>query len=594
MAMRIRFRLVCAVLLFAFSAPAQAADPAWIQVNSRNFTLFTDTTEAKGRRLLEDFESRLAALSSVLGGIPQRQFPVEVFLFSKREEFLETAPKPVGPDAPPEFDKSAYLLRGPDRVFVVARDKAPADIADDVGHALGHVFFERLVMWRPFWMAEGASEYFRKVGRAPDTTRIAEKDGYTVADLLEIVASKDYQDDARPTAFRVEAHRLFRVTIAEHGAAFRDYLASLRTEEGRETKLKVDTDALQTRFDAYVETRIAAASGAYDIKLQPSSDAIATHRGDLLLAAKKTSEAAEWYKGDSREAGAGRAILARYSRSSNEAIRVLDRAFRELPDAGLVAFHLGSIETKTPADVELQVRALERAAEMLPRLGRARGQLARVYTLAGNGQEALTQVDRALELEPEYADEFYAIRSEALLGLARYGDANKAIQTAAVLPHGDASQNYNLKASEMERRVEQTRRDADNKRLEEIRAEVAARVAEREPPPPPPPPPPPERFGSIQYTMQSTRQTAIVNAPLPVFAGALVQKGVAGNITIQVTIGADGKVAQATIADSQVPEMNAVTLESVKKWTFAPVPSAPAGRGSAAFDARIVIRFSVQ
>jgi TonB family protein len=589
--MRIRFTLACAVLMLAVSAPAWAADPVWIQVTSRNFTLFTDTTEAKGRRLLEDFEVRLASLGSVLGEIPQRQFPVEIFLFSKREEFLETAPKPTGPDAPLEFEKSGYLLRGPDRVFVVARDKSPEDIADDVGHALGHVFFERLVMWRPFWMAEGAAEYFRKVGRSPDTKRIADKDGYPVADLLDIVASQDYQDDARPTAFRVQAHRLFRLVIGEHGAAFREYLASLRTEEGKEAKLKVDAGALQTRFDAYVETRIVPLSAAANIKLQPSSDAVSVHRGDLLLAAKKTSEAADWYKGDSPEARAGRAVLTRYARSANEAIRALDRAFRELPDAGLVAFHLGSIETKTPADIELQVRALERATELLPGLGRARGQLARVYALAGNGHEALTQVDRALELEPEYADELYAIRAEAYLALARYGDANRAIQTAVALPHWDASQNYNFKASEMARRVEQTRRDADSKRLQEIRSEVSARVAEREPPPPPRPPPPPERFGSVQYTMQSTRQTSIVSAPLPVFANALVQKGTAGNITLQVTIGSDGKVTQASIAESQVPEMNAATLEAVKKWTFTPVS---AGRGPIAFDARIVVRFIVQ
>src|SRR5436190_138401 len=360
-------RLLLAVLLLASSLPARAADPVWIQITSRNFTLFTDTTEVKGRRLLEDFEGRLASLGGALGEIPQRQFPVEVFLFSKREEFLETAPKPTGPDAPTEFDKSAYLLRGPDRVFVVARDKSPEDIADDVGHALGHVFFERIVMWRPFWVAEGAAEYFRKVGRAPDTKRVSEKDGYTVADLLEIVASKDYQDDARPTAFRAQAHRLFRLAVAEHGTAFRDYLTSLKTEDGKEAKLKVDAAALQTRFDAYAETRIAPGSGAFNVKLVPSSDVISVHRGDLLLAARKTTEAADWYKGDSREARSARAILTRFSRSSNEAIRALDRAFHDLPDSGLLAFHLGSIETKTPADIELQARALERSAELLPR-----------------------------------------------------------------------------------------------------------------------------------------------------------------------------------------------------------------------------------
>ena len=111
--MRIRFSLGCAALLLALSLPVRGADLVWIQLNSRNFILYTDTTEIKGRRLLEDFEGRLAAMGTALGGIPQRQFPVEVFLFSNREEFLEAAPRPTGPDAPGEFAKSAYLWRGP-------------------------------------------------------------------------------------------------------------------------------------------------------------------------------------------------------------------------------------------------------------------------------------------------------------------------------------------------------------------------------------------------------------------------------------------------------------------------------------------------
>src|SRR5688572_5253346 len=84
--MRIRFNLACAVLLLALSLPAKAADPVWIQLSSPNFVLYTDTTEIKGRRLLEDFEGRFAALETVIGGIPQRQFPIQVFLFSKKED----------------------------------------------------------------------------------------------------------------------------------------------------------------------------------------------------------------------------------------------------------------------------------------------------------------------------------------------------------------------------------------------------------------------------------------------------------------------------------------------------------------------------
>ena len=93
--MRIRFGLLCAAVLLAFSAPVRGADPVWIQITSRNFVVYTDTTEIKGRRLLEDLERRLGALGSALGGIPQRQFPVEVVLFSKQDEFMEAAPPPA-------------------------------------------------------------------------------------------------------------------------------------------------------------------------------------------------------------------------------------------------------------------------------------------------------------------------------------------------------------------------------------------------------------------------------------------------------------------------------------------------------------------
>jgi TonB family protein len=588
--MRIRFRLLCAVLLLAFSAPARAAEPVWVQVSSPNFTVFTDTTELKGRRLLEDFEGRLAALKSVLGNIPNRQFPVEILLFSKKEDLNPYLPTRTSSEEVIEL-KSAYLVRGADRIFIVARDKAPEDIADDVGHALGHIYFERLGLWRPFWMAEGAAEYFRKVGRSPDTKRISEKDGFTVADLLDIVPSKDYKDDEKPTVFRAQAHRLFRLLASENNAAFREYVSALKTIDGKGAKPKVDVPALQARFDVYTETRIAPGDGMISIKVLSPAVNAGVERGDALVAMKRTSEAGEWYSADTREARISRAILSRYSRGSNEAIRTLDRASREFPDSGLVAFHLGSIVTKAPADIEIQVHALERAAELLPLLGRVRGQLARVYTLAGNGQEALMQIDRAIELEPEYADEFYEIRADALLTLARYADANKAAQMAAALPHLDATQDYKFKASEMERRVEQTRREAEGRQLQRIEAEVRAQVAEREPPPPPKPPPPPERVGSIQYTMQSTRQTSIVSAPLPTYARALIQKGSAGEITLQVTVGPDGKVTQVSIAQSQLPEMNADTIDAVKRWTFTP---ANAGRGPIGFDAKIVVRFTVQ
>jgi TonB family protein len=561
-------------------------------MTSRDFVLFTDTTEVKGRRLLEDFEGRLAAMKAALGEIPDRQFPIEVFLFSNKEEFLEVAPRPTGPDAPRESEKAAHLWRGPDRVFVVARDKAPGDIAEDVGHSLGHVFFERLVLWRPFWLAEGAAEYFRKVGRNPDNRRIAEKDGYPVADILDIVPIREYDDDAGLTAFKIQSHRLLRVVLGQDGAAFRAFLKALGPGTEEEAKLDVDVGILQPRLNTYSETLIPPGSGAWDIKVSAMSPGeIAIHRGDLLVAARKTSEAATWYKGDSASARAGRAILTRFSRGVGESIGVLARASSDFPDAGLVHFHLGSIETKTASDIDLQARALERAVELLPRLGRARGQLARVQTIMGKSEEALTQIDRALALEPEFGDEFFMIKAEALLGLQQFGEARKAAQIAASLPHLDKTVDYDFKGSELSRRADETRRDIEGKQLARIRAEVEALVARREPPPAPPPPPPTavlDRSGRIEYNVQSSRQISIVDAPLPVYSNSLIQRGAAGNVTVRAAIGTDGKVTQVSIVESQLPEVNVATLAAVRKWTF----KLPTGTASA--DARIVFRFIVQ
>jgi TonB family protein len=126
--------------------------------------------------------------------------------------------------------------------------------------------------------------------------------------------------------------------------------------------------------------------------------------------------------------------------------------------------------------------------------------------------------------------------------------------------------------------------------LQRIRDEVQAIVVQREPPVPPPPPVtrPPDLFGKIEYSVQSNRQLSIVDAPLPIYSNALIQKSATGRITVRVTIGADGKVTQAAIADSQLPEMNTSTLDAAKKWTFGPAA------GRAPVEARIVFTFSVQ
>jgi TonB family protein len=266
---------------------------------------------------------------------------------------------------------------------------------------------------------------------------------------------------------------------------------------------------------------------------------------------------------------------------------VLGRAASDFPNSGLALFHFGSLDNRTPDGLELQVRALQRATELLPRFGRAYGQLGRVHTLTGKPEAALADLDRALELEPEFADEYALIRAEALLAMNRYGDANAAARLAAALPHSDRTTDYDFRSTEMSRHIEEVRRDVEGRRLQQIRAEVDALVARRDPPPPPPPPPAPPRAGQVEYSVQSNRQLRVVNSPLPVYANSLIQRGSAGKITVRVTIGTDGKVTQASVVDSQLQEMNVATVDATKKWVFGAITGSPA-------EARITFTFTVQ
>ncbi|HEX4997204.1 MAG TPA: TonB family protein [Terriglobia bacterium] len=559
-------RLICAAV-FAIAGLATwgwGEEAKWVEAQSPHFLLFTDTTEAKGRRLLEDLEGRVAALAKVVGRIPERQFPVEVFLFDKGQDFTEvTGPEP---------EHSAYLYRGPDRVFVVARDKSPEDIANDVGHALGHVFFERTTLWRPFWLSEGAAEYFRKAGRKPDTKSVPREEAFTARDLLRIVASPSYRDSDPGGASRTQSHRLLRLIKEKHHEALDPFLEALRIEGGGSARIDLDTDQLQDELDGYAETAVPLEPRPENIRsIMADNDRVAIHWGDLFLAARKYGFAGEQYSGADADARAARAILIRFTRNPIEASRALERATREIPDVGLAQFHFGSVEVDSPPDlIAAQALGLERAVAKFPLLGRAKAELARVYTLQGRAADALPLIEAAIAEEPEFADHFYDIQAQALVALRRLDDAYRAIKTSAALPHIEEKVDtiYEQKIKTLGERVETIRRNAEAERVEQIRRQVDQAVDLTEPPPPPPPPPEPTRVGNMSYTIESIADVSVINKTYPEFPRVLLDNGVGGTITFEVTVGPDGRVTRVEAVKSDLPELNNSTAASLRRWTF--------------------------
>jgi TonB family protein len=582
-----RYRVTSVALtLFLLGVPAlQAKDAKWFEMSSEHFLLFTDTNEAKGRRLISDFENRVTVFAQALGKVPPRQFPIEVFLFNNDQDFIEALPHAKGGEE--ELRKAAYLLRGPDRVFVVAKDKSPDDIANDVGHALGHVLFERYVMWRPFWLAEGAAELVRKTGRSPDSKPVSEQDGFGADDLVTIVPSATYNDNDPGGAFRTQSYRLLRIVLDDKADILRKYVQSLRVESERAPRIDLDTQALDSTLKSYVEKPLTAPPVTALVKSAEADPArLAIHHGDLLLATDRQADAGRYYNADSKDARAARAIITRFSRSGAEAARVLDRAARELPDVGLVQYHFGAMDLQDKKDIHSQVAALERAVQLLPLMGRAYGDLARVYALDGQPEKSLPAITKALELEPEFADRFIEIRSEADLALGQADRALRDINLASDLPHSDRSvlERYPGKILTIRKKIEAARREIDAQDLEKIRQQVREEERRREPPPKPSAPPPPVPAGSISYQIETRAPIEVVETVYPEYSDALRRNGAAGVIALRVDVGPDGKVKTATIASSQIADLNNATLEAVKKWSFKP------GNRSI----RIVLTFSLQ
>lgn len=563
-----RIGLIVLALMAGTSLYGQ--DARWIQGASEHFQVYTDTNEAKAQRLLTDLEMRALAFQDVFGPLRPRQFPIQVFLLKAREDFVPLMPRVPATDGDLPPEKNGYLLAGPDRIFIVAKDKSPDDIANDVGHGLGHALMDHQVMWRPFWLSEAAGEYVRRIGRSPDTKPIAGKDAYSVDDLLTIVRSAKYQDSDPGGAFRVQSYRLLRVLIEENPGALKAFMKALETPDGNKAGLAVDVQALSTKFDSYSETPLKAPSNATSVQVSVMDPAtVALRRGDLYLAANMTSDANRYYNANSDEARAARAIITRFSRTPGEALLSLARAAQELPTFALVQYHFGALVAATPKGAQDQVVALEKAVKLLPNFGRAYAELARVYALTGKSEQAIPLVQRAIALEPEFADHFYEILSEAYFSLQRYPEALEALTVADSLPHPDRKtvEAYMNKVSVLKLKIENARREVDARRLNEIRRDVESKARATEPAAVPKPVIP-VREGLINYEISASAPLEVASPVFPEYLESLRRDSKTGRIVLRLEVGQDGKVKSAVATASQLPEMNTTTIEAAKKWVF--------------------------
>jgi protein TonB len=106
-------------------------------------------------------------------------------------------------------------------------------------------------------------------------------------------------------------------------------------------------------------------------------------------------------------------------------------------------------------------------------------------------------------------------------------------------------------------------------------------VATPGPPPPPPPPPPGGTDGPITWVYAATDFTAAGTSPVrtrdvrPVYAPMVIASGIKGEVVVEATIDARGKVAQMRVVKTQ-PMLTQATIDAVRQWEFDPA-TVPAG-----------------
>jgi hypothetical protein len=142
--------------------PSQGG-PAWIELTSDHFTIWTDSTPAHARQLVREMEH----LRQVVLGVAFSELPTEgrCFVIALRDANEVRAFIPEGFLAfawPPHGNP----LREP--MILIAADADDAENSHILTHELTHVISHGLIHEQPHWFAEGLAGFFETTHLDPD------------------------------------------------------------------------------------------------------------------------------------------------------------------------------------------------------------------------------------------------------------------------------------------------------------------------------------------------------------------------------------------------------------------------------------------
>ncbi len=164
----------------AVPALPSAGGPAWVELTSQHFVLWTDAPAARGRELVRDLEDRRQVVLGVaLHGAESKARILAIALRDADE---------VGAFVPPQFVAYAWGTPNPVRmpVIVLAAD-TPQRSVHIVTHELTHAITFPILPHQPHWFAEGLAGYFAtaKISANRDRAEVGQPLDYIAARLRD-------------------------------------------------------------------------------------------------------------------------------------------------------------------------------------------------------------------------------------------------------------------------------------------------------------------------------------------------------------------------------------------------------------------------
>ena len=454
--------LLCPATLSA-SSPVPSGE-GWQQLESENFTVFSNLDDAATKEIGLDLERLRAILEEIF---PNATFesPLDtlIYVFKDRGSFA--------PYALPG-SQSGFFAPHRHANFAAVVGSAPDETLPVVYRQYLHDLVNNNVPQVPLWFTHGLAEVFSTFQADGSVAQVAlaggGADGLALAGsgrmpVPEILGWETLPPDAQEMAAFVQGswalmHYLL-VDDEQRFAATRQFVRELDENPTSDISiidvLGLDAAALEANVEAYLESTPLPhrdmpmpASVPLDVALTTLQPNLALfHLGDLLIHsnpdrqadAKAHFDAALDLTPDFAPATAGLGLVSELAGDLMAAESYYQQALERLPEAFRLQVLFGEVELgllgkrrpQTPEEqtrLDQAVAAFRKSVELRPGYGEGWALLGYAYNLeAKPSPDALSTLERAYDMLPGRGDVAYNL----LLGYARAGKRQEAIDLVA-------------------------------------------------------------------------------------------------------------------------------------------------------------------